>query len=196
MGEVQPGETDEDGDMNNIPTIYNDILFRSRLEAKWAKVFDALNWKWEYEPIDLNGYIPDFVLQFYKPIIVEVKPILQIDGFHEFYSKILQSGWNGEALILGATLFKSYDWSEGLIIGKLNDHTEFSNAIFERCRNCGSFSFFHETGGWECRINGCYEGDHYLSISDYHNKIIHDAWKKASNEVQWRKGALYVTETL
>lgn len=45
-----------------IPTRYNDINFRSRLEAKWACFFDLLEWRYEYEPIDLQGYIPDFVL--------------------------------------------------------------------------------------------------------------------------------------
>ena len=44
----------------NIPTKYNGINFRSRLEARWAAFFDQLKWEWEYEPIDLNGWIPDF----------------------------------------------------------------------------------------------------------------------------------------
>lgn len=43
-----------------IPTLYNGVQFRSRLEARWAAFFDLCHWKWEYEPIDLNGWIPDF----------------------------------------------------------------------------------------------------------------------------------------
>lgn len=38
------------------------IQFRSRLEARWAYIFDSMGWIWEYEPIDLNGYIPDFIV--------------------------------------------------------------------------------------------------------------------------------------
>lgn len=38
-----------------IPTKYNGINFRSRLEAKWAAFFDLLEWNWEYEPCDFNG---------------------------------------------------------------------------------------------------------------------------------------------
>ncbi len=50
-----------------IETKYNGYKFRSRLEARWAKFFDALGVKYEYEPegVDLyyNGkYLPDFRL--------------------------------------------------------------------------------------------------------------------------------------
>ncbi len=32
------------------------------MEARWAAFFDVVNWDWEYEPVDLNGWIPDFRL--------------------------------------------------------------------------------------------------------------------------------------
>ena len=53
--------------MKPIPTKYKGCLFRSRLEARWAVFFDALQLKWQYEPegFDLkNGawYLPDFRL--------------------------------------------------------------------------------------------------------------------------------------
>jgi hypothetical protein len=54
-----------------IPTLYNGIQFRSRLEAKWAAMFDLLGWKYEYEPYDLPGWIPDFLL---GNTLVEIKP--------------------------------------------------------------------------------------------------------------------------
>lgn len=51
--------------MKAIETNYKGYRFRSRLEARWAVFFDALNLQWEYEPegFDLgNGrlYLPDF----------------------------------------------------------------------------------------------------------------------------------------
>lgn len=51
-----------------IETVYNDYKFRSRLEARWAVVFDALNLNWEYEPEgfilpDGTWYLPDFYLR-------------------------------------------------------------------------------------------------------------------------------------
>lgn len=70
-----------------IPTSYAGVRFRSRLEARWAAFFDLLEWKWDYEPIDLNGYIPDFIVRrpmmsydgiagLEDPFIVEVKPFV------------------------------------------------------------------------------------------------------------------------
>lgn len=44
------------------PTRYEGVQFRSRLEARWAAYFDLIGWGWEYEPVDLNGWVPDFRL--------------------------------------------------------------------------------------------------------------------------------------
>ncbi len=42
------------------PTMYSGVRFRSRLEARWAAFFDLVAWPWEYEPLDLVGWVPDF----------------------------------------------------------------------------------------------------------------------------------------
>jgi hypothetical protein len=65
--------------MKAIPTRYKGVQFRSRLEARWAAMFDLLEWRWEYEPIDLEGYIPDFVLMFPAGrVLVEIKPAFTV----------------------------------------------------------------------------------------------------------------------
>lgn len=51
-----------------IETEYKGYRFRSRLEARYAVLFDALNLDWEYEPegFDLGDhgwYLPDFFLK-------------------------------------------------------------------------------------------------------------------------------------
>lgn len=58
-----------------IPTVYNHVQFRSRLEARWAAFFDLCGWQWEYEPFDLDGWAPDFMLKGAVRALVEVKPI-------------------------------------------------------------------------------------------------------------------------
>jgi len=58
-----------------IPTYYEGTQFRSRLEARWAAFFDLAGWPWEYEPVDLNGWIPDFRLRGKTPALCEIKPI-------------------------------------------------------------------------------------------------------------------------
>lgn len=72
------------------PTDYNGVHFRSRLEARWAAFFDLAGWKWEYEPVDLFGWSPDFRVEFpcghsecngKHVLLVEVKPYFSIDEF-------------------------------------------------------------------------------------------------------------------
>jgi hypothetical protein len=58
------------------PTYYRGRLFRSRLEARFAAYFE--NWPGatvEYEPFDLEGWSPDFLIQVKQiTFLVEVKP--------------------------------------------------------------------------------------------------------------------------
>ena len=65
------------------PTFYNGVLFRTRLEARWACFFDLAYWKWDYEPIDLVGWTPSFRVEFpcshtqcagSHVLLVDVKP--------------------------------------------------------------------------------------------------------------------------
>ena len=62
---------------SSIPTAYKGINMRSRLEARWAWMFDAMGVRWEYEPIDCAGWIPDFRLwpEGCSPVLVEIKPV-------------------------------------------------------------------------------------------------------------------------
>lgn len=64
-------------DLKPLPTVFAGVLFRSRLEARWAVFFENLGLRWEYEPegFDLDGtnYLPDFYLPE-LPAWVEVKP--------------------------------------------------------------------------------------------------------------------------
>jgi hypothetical protein len=58
------------------PTRYAGVEFRSRLEARWAAFFDLCKLRWDYEPIDLHGWTPDFTIETpYCKVFVEVKPV-------------------------------------------------------------------------------------------------------------------------
>lgn len=75
--------------MSAIPTVYAGVQMRSRLEATWAAFFDEMCIDWEYEPIDMNGWIPDFAIWMMSrhgsdrlspnPMYVEVKSIWSSD---------------------------------------------------------------------------------------------------------------------
>src|ERR1039458_6510910 len=85
-----------------IETAYRGHLFRSRLEARWAAMFDLLGWSWTYEPFDANGYIPDFVLHGDRPVLVEVKPELTYDELAAHSERIetaIHGTWKGDYLI-------------------------------------------------------------------------------------------------
>ena len=78
-----------------IPTTYNGVQFRSRLEARWGAFFDVMGWEWTYEPFDLPGWSPDFLLcAFGKEYLVEVKPITSFD--HDTARKMLRAVGMGE----------------------------------------------------------------------------------------------------
>jgi len=76
MTEMECANMAEWGDARPIETDYKGCRFRSRLEARWAVFFDALDIEWDYEPegFELDGtrYLPDFWLPGID-IWVEVK---------------------------------------------------------------------------------------------------------------------------
>lgn len=102
------------------PTTYDGVNFRSRLEAKWAAFFDELGWRWQYEPIDLDGWSPDFSITAQDgPVYVEVKPIEwcgeDMRGFfnqadeRSDLKKVFSYSGNRPVIILGAApIFASY----------------------------------------------------------------------------------------
>lgn len=94
--------------MKPIETEYKGYRFRSRLEARWARFFDACHVDWEYEPegYDLGDglyYLPDFLLHGVDgrdggDLYVEVKgqmtelDALKINRFAEQGGKVLIVG--------------------------------------------------------------------------------------------------------
>lgn len=67
-----------------IQTRYKGFHFRSRLEARWAVFFDALEVRWEYEFEGFQlapgeRYLPDFYLPDMK-VWIEIKPEIQTEN--------------------------------------------------------------------------------------------------------------------
>jgi hypothetical protein len=173
-----------------IPTKYRGVNFRSRLEAKWAIVFDELGWRWDYEPIDLAGYIPDFILSLAGGhMLVEVKPALSIEELHDATPKIMASGWNKEALVVGARLFPEHD-AIGLLqerMGCEDDKTLepwWEPAWVFRCGMHNGIGFCHSIGLYTCRVCGDGDGDHHLGMNETQDLEI--AWDIATNATQYR----------
>lgn len=76
-------------DIKPVPTKYNGVKFRSRLEARWAVLFDGLSVKWIYEPeaysLGEEAYLPDFLLPEFRTI-VEIRPWCDC-SWGDFYFK-------------------------------------------------------------------------------------------------------------
>lgn len=107
------------------------IRFRSRLEARWAWTFDALRWDWHYEPIDLKGYIPDFIVTIdARKVLFEIKGTV---GMHEeatykpHVDKIIQSGWDGYYVAVGADPTAMVRLPDGRVIYHVDEGKENSS---------------------------------------------------------------------
>lgn len=180
--------------IRSIPTGYKGIRFRSRLEAKWAAFFDLLEWEWEYEPVDFNGWIPDFALYGADIIYVEVKPVRFAP--RDVFEKIDRSGCEKEVLVVGQT--GTMKWGpDALQIGWLREGEPdyqwwWQDAIYGRWSGSeskaknpnGIIGFCPEMGSWKDRITGCYDGGCFGDKRLYLDEII-TFWGKAANRTQW-----------
>lgn len=83
------------GHVRAIETTYAGCRFRSRLEARWAVVFDHLGIRWQYEPegLDIDGvqYLPDFLLPDLDGLYVEVKGQMGESGMRKVLALANQS---------------------------------------------------------------------------------------------------------
>lgn len=171
-----------------IPTTYKGIRFRSRLEATWAAFFDAVGWegKWQYEPLDFNGYIPDFVLRFKTPLFVEIKPALTKTDLEPAVTKAIASGCPNILCLMAFPVDSDY-WCDGKDIGLIQDDHSCSNdvAVLMECNQCGTMSIISHYGGWKCRVCDAYDGDHHLG--GLRGSFIDQSWANAKNATQWKR---------
>lgn len=184
------------------PTVYRGITFRSRLEAKWAAFFDAAKWKWEYEPLDLNGWVPDFVLFGErwdvpnKQIFVEIKPIFALD--HDVMAKMQEAapfspaedgesaGWDAQPhylLLLGAAPHLDADLPH---LGWLHDGDAVAEATIGWWSAINTFGICHRDNWFGDIISGWYDGGH---PGDRHAEGVaaaRQSWAHAGNATQWK----------
>lgn len=177
-----------------IPTKYAGVQFRSRLEARWAAMFDLLGWEWEYEPLDFDRYIPDFVVLFPAgPVLVEVKPGLTVvELVKAAAGKIDRCGWTSEnaddALIVGAVWSPrgTFHASAGPLRqnpvwgGENNGNgSDWGEGSWITCCKCNRISIRQETHLWRCIACGAV-GKVYGD-----EPVIAPLWAEAGNTVQW-----------
>ena len=145
------------------PTKYKHTLFRSRLEARWAAFFDAIGWQWEYEPIDLPGWSPDFRVSFpcghsecsdFHTLLVEVKPYFSVKDFEGHPCTKFYFGW-----------------------GRIPAD---SSACFGANPRVTYWEMSHGAGGGAYKVDDIVGGWGYNISTD-------EAWAIAGNSTQWYK---------
>jgi hypothetical protein len=185
------------GRPHGIPTLYRNRWYRSRLEARWSAMFDLLEWQHEYEPYDLPGWCPDFLLTAGRhENLVEIKPFTTLEQFRVVYANIdtalVRGGRQGTSvLLLGCTIvapmvgtgamlgWSSVDWLE-----PPPPPTEYSQATVD-CYE-GRWGLYRDFGLDERdRIIGPYYG---RRTRDADREAVLALWNEAGNRVQWRGG--------
>ena len=140
-----------------IETRYKGYLFRSRLEATWAAFFDLCGWPWEYEPFELGGWLPDFILFGKTKVLVEVKPVFEFPrGVADKISKASKNFSDVELMILGCSIIK-YDFADSCIGWVTQGNRWWEGAVLKYADN-NFVDFTHTHGRWEGYISGHYDG--------------------------------------
>lgn len=162
----------------SIRTEYRGVVFRSKLEADWARHFDALGLKWEYEP--RGRYFGDqfYLVDFYLPCSrqwIEVKGVYEpadvrkIIAFLEHIEPRRFTNENCPDIALVACepdgVFRG--WERGAC--KRSDNLlEMSRKashelVLFQCAVCRGWWFADESLSWRCQCCGAYDGDGHLA---------------------------------
>jgi hypothetical protein len=147
-----------------IPTIYAGVNFRSRLEARWAAFFDLRGLKWDYEPVDFDGWIPDFLLRpevdgETASVWAEIKPTFEPEPDVADYAKAVKHGRRMWVLLLGAA---PLDFQLGHLVDREPE----------------------EMNRWQ-PLNGALSG---YDASTWELSDQQALWREAGNRVQWKAG--------
>lgn len=159
--------------IKSIPTTYKGILFRSKLEASWARFFDSIGMNWiseieGYEFSDGLRYLPDFWLPDCKTFFEVKGPLNEKDmlKMRKLAEGLVDRGVmvaiGGGSIpdSLGLVYPIPFEWSDewgsedgqGIICGR--DHVDI--AI---CNKCKRPYIIWKNQGWRCRNCGYWEGD-------------------------------------
>lgn len=152
----------------SIPTRYKGILFRSKLEADWARFFDACGIAWQYE---LEGryfgrtfYLVDFWLPASRQF-VEVKGVWQPDDYRKVEALLAHveprphtsADTPDVAIVAAMPEGQFFGWVRNAEapIGRVHELWKADReVVLLQCATCRGWWFAVESGGWNCQCCG------------------------------------------
>lgn len=174
-----------------IRTDINGLSYRSRLEAKYGEFFRLLGWPARYEPFDLPGWSPDFLIEskLYPdhPILIEVKPFITDRVIQEQRQRVRNAKNFFVILVGGEPFFDNNGYlSMGWVIFQPNDHfdltadwKDYQNQTFD----IGSFTMAFDGIIFDDSENR----KSFVSANDNSIEKLVEIWNKACSNVQWLK---------
>ena len=128
----------------SVQTLYHGIEFRSKLEARWARFWDSVGWRWQYEPERFGEYLPDFLLMTHKvDMLVEIKPEKSMARLERHRLGIENSTWDGWAMLCGDGPIKWKDFHSMHAIGLtkylgdvIGETQRWDPCFAYRCKRC------------------------------------------------------------
>jgi hypothetical protein len=173
--------------MKAIPTFYDGIEYRSRLEARWAAFFDQLGWQYTYEPFDGDYYIPDFIIHGDGPLVVEIKRAVTPGDYQAAATKVargISDTWQRGAVIFGVSpchgpgYMRASRWAP-----------TFHTADWYLCPVCHAVTIgtviTRHVGFRPCgHRHPSFHGPRDYQVAD--SEVIQWFWASAINRVKWR----------
>jgi hypothetical protein len=171
--------------VRGIRTTYAGTRFRSRLEARWAAFFDLVGWEWTYEPFDIEGWIPDFLIHGDKPVLVEIGPCASLFEYRQKADKPLRYR-DRPTVVLGISPIALPDQKAGLMVNEFRDRGDgapsgSAPAYWFLCSTCHLLTIFGDDVDRPC-------GHKLGAPHSAPPRWLHDLWAQAGNAVQWRRG--------
>lgn len=167
------------GIKRSIATEYRGILFRSKLEADYARAFDALGIEWRYEPkgqyFGEQFYLVDFWLPMSRQWI-EVKGVFEPDDVRKVVALLQHVERRPHtddetcpdiALVACEPNGVFRGWVRG--VGKPDDsllhlsRNACRSLLLFQCVKCSGWWFADAEWSWRCQCCGAYDGNAHLA---------------------------------
>ena len=131
--------------MRPLLTLYSGIRFRSRLEARWAVVFESMKWSWIYEPEGFvhegQAYLPDFWVDDFDSFVA-IKPVCSTKELRKALERDMERQRDMIACGLRHVIIEGSP-----VQGKYRMHfgQECEHVVLADCRRCAATCYVGES---------------------------------------------------